>query len=215
MTTIMKTFTGKTIDLDNFTKDDIDLRDISVSLSRQNRYAGHTVSPWSVGKHLILISMLGSILGLKPREMLALFLHDVHETWIQDIISPIKHNFTNYAYNSLQGDIDNCVYDFFGVKDLLDDDNFMNSVHILDLTSYYIESNRLRMFTEDSHFEFDDEIWKAIKFFEDTGFVIPKDLIDMSDDDVAQHIFEILTVSHTEKKLGEEISDKGAFTRKK
>lgn len=215
MSIYVKTFTGKLIDIEGFKPENIDLRDIAFSLSRQRRYAGHTSTPWTVGQHMVLCSMIGSMLNLQPKYQLAVFIHDIHETWTQDIINPIKRNFTLSAYDDLQSDIDKVVYEFFGIKDVLDDKEAMDFVKLIDTVAYFMEYHRLMMFAEDNHFpEFNKDFWDIIKFLEDKKFTIPKDLILYNDDDIAQNIFEILTVAHTEGKLGSEISSKGAFVKK-
>lgn len=81
----MKTYRGHWIDLAKREVSCIDIVDIAHSLSMQNRFNGHTVQPYSVAQHSILVSQMGpsgcALWGL---------LHDAAEAYTGDIIRPIK-----------------------------------------------------------------------------------------------------------------------------
>lgn len=66
--------------------EDIDFRDIFYGLARMPRYNGATIGPpYSVGQH----SWNGSYL-VPPNRALAVLLHDAHEPYTGDLITPLK-----------------------------------------------------------------------------------------------------------------------------
>ena len=89
------TYTGRYVDLKNFKKEDIDLTDITISLSRQNRFNGHILVDWSVLKHSVFCSLIADALGDNNDMKKLMILHDIHETWYQDIANPILKTFPN------------------------------------------------------------------------------------------------------------------------
>lgn len=67
----------------------VQLSDIAASLSRQARFNGHTKYFFSVGQH----SCLGALQALKEygkKEAQWMLFHDATETYIGDLVSPIK-----------------------------------------------------------------------------------------------------------------------------
>lgn len=80
----MQTYTGKSFDLRNFTPDDIDMRDISHSLSLQCRFTGHCKRFYSIAQHSFHASFF-----CKEYPLVAL-LHDAAEAYIGDIGKPLK-----------------------------------------------------------------------------------------------------------------------------
>jgi uncharacterized protein len=65
--------------------DEIDIRDIATALAKICRFAGHTVTHYSVAQHSVLVA------GNLP-ESLAVYglLHDAHEAYLGDLVSPVK-----------------------------------------------------------------------------------------------------------------------------
>lgn len=83
----MITFSGKNFDPENPQPSQIDLLDIAVALSRISRFVGHTVFPYSVAQHSMLVAQLSP--SVKRIKLLAL-LHDADEAYTSDIPSPVK-----------------------------------------------------------------------------------------------------------------------------
>lgn len=81
---------GVDVDLLDPTPDQIRLGDIAHALSRLARFNGHTVGeyPWSVAQHSLLVESLLPE-DASPQERLVALLHDAHEAYLGDIVSPI------------------------------------------------------------------------------------------------------------------------------
>ena len=91
MSNFLETVSGKMINVLNPDPADIDIKDISWSLSRMPRFCGATIPyiPYSVGQHSIQVMKELSQHG--PRIMMLGLLHDSAEYLISDIPSPVKH----------------------------------------------------------------------------------------------------------------------------
>lgn len=80
---------------------DLDITDIAHALAHCNRYAGHTVEPYSVAEHSIYVaSMLWRQTG-NARMALSGLLHDAAEAYIGDMINPLKRSGYMDAYCNL------------------------------------------------------------------------------------------------------------------
>lgn len=76
---------GKLVDPLKPDPDLIELADIAHSLSQINRFNGHTRFPYSVAQHSLLVCDLVE----DPGKLEAL-MHDAVETYVQDIVIPLK-----------------------------------------------------------------------------------------------------------------------------
>lgn len=82
---IMTCISGKKLDLQNCTEDDIDITDIAWGLGRTLRYAGHIREDYTVAHHSVVMSYA------VPQEFaLEALLHDAAEGYMGDIIWPLK-----------------------------------------------------------------------------------------------------------------------------
>lgn len=114
----MITFSGKSFDPEDPQPDQIDLLDIAVALSRISRFVGHTVFPYSVAQHSMLVAQLSSretqvAHDIKRRKLLAL-LHDADEAYTSDIPSPVKQ-LLKPTISNVEDKIMHAVYLHFGV----------------------------------------------------------------------------------------------------
>lgn len=124
------TITGKFIDLDCMVMDDIEIVDIAHSLSRINRYNGHTIKPYSVAEHsCIMFDHMD--LTLKK----AALLHDAHEAYIGDIVKPVKIKFP--ALEKLSNRIQNLINEKYQVN------TFHHEVVFLDSEITFAEIKQL------------------------------------------------------------------------
>lgn len=88
MTPHVQTLGGTMVPLDNPQPHHIHLAEIAHSLSRLPRFNGHTLRPWSVAQHsLLVLDLLGT--DEPPELRLAALLHDAHEAYLGDITSPV------------------------------------------------------------------------------------------------------------------------------
>lgn len=87
----IQTHTGKQFWPLDPNPDDISIIDIAVSLSRINRFTGHTTVPYSVGQHSCYVCDI-----LPPEHKKWGLLHDAHEAYINDMTSPVKKYFPKY-----------------------------------------------------------------------------------------------------------------------
>jgi len=67
-----------------------DLGDIAHHLAMINRFNGATSRPYSVAEHSLLVERIGAARGASPGLRLALLMHDAHEAYVGDMISPAK-----------------------------------------------------------------------------------------------------------------------------
>ncbi|MCW3477399.1 hypothetical protein [Limobrevibacterium gyesilva] len=88
----MQTVSGQAFDLVYPRADMVRLMDIAAGLSRLPRFCGQTTGPvaWNVAEHSLLVERLVEIAGGSAELRLAALIHDAHEAYIGDVISPLK-----------------------------------------------------------------------------------------------------------------------------
>ena len=85
------TFTGRHFDYNALNFEDVCIKDISHALAQINRFCGHTYWPYSVAQHSVGASYL-----VPPEFAFEALMHDAHETYVNDIMSPLKHFLPDY-----------------------------------------------------------------------------------------------------------------------
>lgn len=202
MSIIVETVSGKSIDLTDFKSEDIVIDDIALSLSRQRRYAGHTVIPWSVAQHSIFCSMIADKMGGDRMNIMACFLHDAEEYLMQDFIYPIKSSkLVNGSYKKTCDKVSKVIFDHFGCHNF--NQEFVDTV---DQLAYCFEHTAFRPNSKNGP-QVSSKIMKAYDWLFDTiKMGIPKELIEMSEQQQGQLIYEHLMVFAAEKSFGTEIS---------
>lgn len=118
--TMMQTFTGRVIDLADFTEEDVRLPDISHALSLINRFTGHTKTPYSVAQHCVMVSRI-----VPPQHAMWGLLHDASEAYLGDVASPLKALLPEYR--ELESHVQRTIARKFGLcwpipKDVKDAD---------------------------------------------------------------------------------------------
>ncbi len=109
MTPHVQTHSGRMVPLNAPTVDHIHLPDIARALARLPRFNGHTLRPWSVADHsLLVLELVGTDAPAETR--LAALLHDAHEAYLGDITTPVAA--------AIRGTRDACPID--GLKVLFD-----------------------------------------------------------------------------------------------
>lgn len=95
-TGMIRTVSGKYIDLLSPQPESICVEDIAHALSFINRFGGHTATPYSVGEHSIGVSnMLMRSFGESRLALLGL-LHDAAEAYLGDMVRPLKEQMEAY-----------------------------------------------------------------------------------------------------------------------
>ncbi len=108
---MITTYTGKTIDLSDFSIMDPCLEDIAHSLALINRFNGHSKYPLSVAQHSVYVSRLSDsgwhLQGL---------LHDAAEAYIGDVTKWLKMTPAMAEYRKWEEQIDSAIMLHFGCK---------------------------------------------------------------------------------------------------
>lgn len=110
-----RTFTGKMIDLNSISIEDIDVRDIAWSLSGIRRFGAHTRLRETVADHSIYMTKKFMDRGEYKNALHAL-MHDATEAYITDIPSPLKNLIPQIK------EFENTIYALIAKKFGLDDE---------------------------------------------------------------------------------------------
>jgi hypothetical protein len=111
----MQTYTGLDFDPMNPDPERINIEDIAHALSLQCRYNGHVHRFYSVAQHSVFVSYL-----LPRHLMLAGLLHDAAETYLGDLIRPVKQEIA--LYQAIEARLMIAVHRAFGLPYLNSDE---------------------------------------------------------------------------------------------
>lgn len=95
-------------------EEDIRLEDIAHSLSMLCRFGGHVPIAWSVAQHSVLVAHLATELGLEREWYGAALMHDAHEAYMQDVVSPAKR-LIGRPYTNPADAIQSCIHRALGI----------------------------------------------------------------------------------------------------
>lgn len=94
------------------------IEDIAHALAQNNRYNGHTIKPYSVAQHSVLVSQhVPSYLAFQA------LMHDASECYTTDLPSPIKQvldHIGDNAWSKFEGKISSIVMRHFGLPPKID-----------------------------------------------------------------------------------------------
>jgi len=116
-TSWIQTRHGKKFNYLDLKRDAVNIRDIAYSLSRTNRFNGHTSRSYSVAEHSVRAALLS--LKLYPHSYAFAFealLHDASEAYIQDIATPAKVLPELAGYRALEKRIQDFLQGVFRLK---------------------------------------------------------------------------------------------------
>lgn len=104
--------------------DTIKIMDICHGLSMMNRFNGHTVFPYSVGQHSLLMSNILMYYG-RSDDMIqkAALLHDASEAYISDLTRPVKNRIP--GYREIEARLQKAIYDKYEVSLTPEDEDFL------------------------------------------------------------------------------------------
>lgn len=106
----MQTYTGRKFYPLAPRMEDMDILDIARSLSNQCRYNGHCHRFYSVAEHSVLVSHL-----VPPEHAKWGLMHDAPETWLFDMIRPIKRTRMAQEFRQIERRIMSLVCAKFGL----------------------------------------------------------------------------------------------------
>lgn len=86
----IQTYTGRRWNLLGPRSDDVDPDDLARALSNLCRFGGHVRKFYSVAEHLVRCHDFLEARSAPPALCLAGLLHDAHEAYLGDIVSPLK-----------------------------------------------------------------------------------------------------------------------------
>lgn len=137
----MQTYTNRPFRFDDLSSNEVDIKDIARSLSRIPRFNGHASKHLSVAEHSLAVSH-----ALKEKKYSTLvqmhgLLHDAHEAYTGDIISPFQRYLKEchgISFKRIQADIQTHIHKQLQVADLTDGGD-LNSIGDADLLCCKIE----------------------------------------------------------------------------
>lgn len=125
---VLKTYSGLYIDLNNIDSEKINIEDIAHALSLVCRGNGHVKSFYSVAQHCIDCAKEASLRGFSNKVVLATLLHDASECYLSDIPSPIKKELPDYK--KLEKNLMNVIYTKFLGSILTNEEE--EQIHLID-----------------------------------------------------------------------------------
>lgn len=133
------TYSGKCFDYNNITKESIDKIDITMALTRLNRFTGHTARPYSVAEHTYNCYRLAKELNYSIREQFLVFIHDFAEVYCGDVNTSLKNLLPEYK--KIERQIELAICDYFGIKPPTKEEEKM--IKVVDYTMLIIEMRDL------------------------------------------------------------------------
>lgn len=164
---LIVTGTGRYFDYNNINKDNIHIDDIINSLSRINRFIGHSHRAYSVSEHTIYCYAMSKEAGFSDREKLLVLLHDFPEAYIGDFPSPLKDMLPELS--NIEEKIELALYNHLNIKPPTKEE--YNKIKSIDITmllvemkylthhNYKIDDSKIKIYREfldDSKFELSD-----------------------------------------------------------
>lgn len=109
----MQTYRGHMVNLINPDPTTLFMEDIAMGLAKQCRFNGQLQRYYSVAEHSMLAANLAHLDGVRLSELKAIFMHDAHEAYTGEIITPMKHALM--GLKSIIERLDTAIGDRFGI----------------------------------------------------------------------------------------------------
>lgn len=135
----INTYTGKKFYVLDPQSEDVDIEDIAHALSMMCRYNGHTQIFYSVAEHCILLAQRARELGMDPLIQLHLLMHDSAETYIGDMVRPLKHDLSMSNYRAAEDAVEYAIQSRFK----MDNWKWLSTVKEMDNAILYDEATVL------------------------------------------------------------------------
>lgn len=136
---MLVTYTGRTFDFNNITKDSIHIPDVLHSLPRINRFIGHSSRPYSVGEHTYLGLIIAERFNYTPLQKLQWFIHDFTEAYIGDCPTPLKRILSKFG--EIEELVELAILEHLGLEPLTDEEYRL--VKRIDATMLVVEMRDL------------------------------------------------------------------------
>jgi hypothetical protein len=139
---VVRMASGRDVPLHGPCPADIDLRDIAHHLAQINRFNGAPHVPYSVAQHSVLVAQILQGRRQPPDVVLLGLLHDAHEAYQGDIITPVKQRLFGLAeaavsnWDDLTTSFDAAILARFG---LAPDASQRREVMLADMTALATE----------------------------------------------------------------------------
>ncbi len=155
-----QTITGQLLYLLHPEAKHINIFDIATGLSNQCRYNGQLPKFYSVAQHSVIVAEQAEKLGKTRRQCLKALLHDSHEAYLGDIVTPLKLVLDNYR--EIENSVDDAICERFKIPKgmdawLHDLDKVVLATEIRDLRPHgqirVKSAERLRDPLDDLHIE--------------------------------------------------------------
>lgn len=141
--------------------------DIVVLLGRYKRFGNNGDTEFSVLHHLTMVSILWTVAGYPPENLIYALAHDFHEAYTGDIPSPIKNATPEVkkAIGNVEKILDEKIYGYLGIP--APDVETKKKIKICDKASLIIESMITGPSGSDDITKLkanfpEDEIWRII-----------------------------------------------------
>jgi 5'-deoxynucleotidase YfbR-like HD superfamily hydrolase len=114
---VIDTASGKRLDLDNPSSEDIRIEDVAGGLSKVCRFGAQAREYYSVAQHALLVLRLVVEAG-RPELALVALHHDSHEAYLCDIPTPLKRKIAKATnvYNEACKTLDFVIAEAFGFE---------------------------------------------------------------------------------------------------
>jgi uncharacterized protein len=114
---VIDTASGRRLDLDNPSPEDIRIEDVAGGLSKVCRFGAQPLEYYSVAQHALLVWRL-VVEARYPQLALAALHHDSHEAYVCDIPKPLKNKIAaiNDAYEAVCDELDLVIAEAFGIE---------------------------------------------------------------------------------------------------
>lgn len=107
---------GRLINPLDLSVDDINFEVMFWVLSGINRFNGAIEDHWSVAHHLALCDRIARHLDYTPEARLHLIVHDLHESMLGDVATPVKELFGRFTIEQAERAVDKVIYEAIGIN---------------------------------------------------------------------------------------------------
>lgn len=136
----IETYSGVAADVFNLTPEMVVFEDIAKSLSNICRYNGHIPSFYSVAEHSVRVAWWVKVAGGSIMDQMTALMHDASETYVGDMVRPLKRNSDfGHPHQLLEDKVSKVLSSKYGYLY-----PYPEIVHEADKQIYYWEVERIR-----------------------------------------------------------------------